>query len=325
MAERTLALLGAAHVHLPDHLRVARDEGWGIVAVHDRDPARRTAWCERLGAAPLDRADDVARAGASAVLVCSETVHHEADIGAALECGLPVFAEKPLGADAATAARLAAAADRSGVLLDTAYFMRTNPALAEVRDRVRDGAIGAVVEARMRFSHDGAYADWLDLDGWMTRPELASYGGFADEAVHCVDWLLWTLGPVLEGYGVRGHALGYPVDDHGAGVLRFESGATATVEAGWTDTRMRLELDLVGSEGGARLHEGQVDLRRRDGAAPIWSAEIGPLDAGEGIRPFLAAVAEGRRTGLVAPGEAAAVNAAIDRLYGRTGASGPGA
>jgi hypothetical protein len=32
---------------------------------------------------------------AGGAIVCSETVHHETDIVAALEAGLPVFTEKP--------------------------------------------------------------------------------------------------------------------------------------------------------------------------------------------------------------------------------------
>ena len=68
----------------------------------------------------------------------------------------------------------------------------------------------------MRFSHDGEYADWLDLECWMTDPALACYGGFADEAVHAIDALQWLLGPIDTAQAVTGNVLGWPVDDHGA-------------------------------------------------------------------------------------------------------------
>lgn len=317
MTDRTLVLIGTAHVHMPDHLRVAAEEGWQIAAVFDRDTDRRLEWSRRLTAQPLDSLHRMEAAGARAALVCSETAYHEPDVQAALDLGLPVFAEKPLAPDAEAARRLAEAARRAGCLLDTAFFLRTNAGLCALRDRVRNGAIGRVVEARMRFSHDGGFADWLDLGGWMSRPDLASYGGFADEGVHVVDWLMWTLGPVASGRAALGHALDLPVDDHGAAVLRLETGATAVVEASWTDTRMRLELDLVGTEGGASLHDGRLSQWRRGADEPAWTADLSPLDAGEGVRPFLRAVADGQGTGLVTPEEEAAVNAVVDRLYGR--------
>lgn len=317
MTNRTLVLIGAAHVHTPDHVRVAEEEGWHIAAVFDRDTARRQAWSDRLKARPLDSLHQLGDSGAAAALVCSETCHHEADILAALDLGLPVFVEKPLTADAEAARRVAEAARRAGVILDTAFFLRTNGPLAEARERVRAGAIGPVMEARMRFSHDGGLADWLDLTGWMTQPDLACYGGFADEGVHVIDWLVWTLGPVAAGHAVRGHALGFPVDDHGAAVLRLESGATAVVEAGWTDTAMRLELDLVGCDGGISLRDGRLRQWQRGAAEDAWTATLSPLDAGEGVRPFLRAVAAGAACGLVPPAEAVAVSAVLDRLHGR--------
>jgi predicted dehydrogenase len=316
MERRNLALIGTAHVHTADNVRVAGEEGWRVAAVVDHDADRRALWAGRTGAAPHASMTTLNPDTLDATLVCGETAGREAAIMAALDAGLPVFTEKPMAPDGATARRLADHAARCGHILHTGYFMRFDPALNGLRHRLRDGAIGTVTAARMRFSHDGAYADWLDIDGWMTNPVEASYGGFADEAVHCVDWLIWTLGPVARESAMLGSALGRAVDDHGAALLHFESGATAVVEAGWTDTRMRLELDIVAEDGGACLHDGRISLWRR-GAAPHWQGRMKPLDAGDGVRPFLRAVAGGCADRLVPPDEAASVNAVMDKLYGR--------
>jgi predicted dehydrogenase len=314
MTDRSLVLLGAAHVHLDDHLRVLRDEGWQVNHVHDRDTARRDAFCGRLGAAPLDDLGALADTQALGAIVCSETAFHEADIAAALRAGLPVFTEKPLAGSAAAARRCAELAEDRGLLLQTGYFMRTNPGFATIRGWIVDGAIGSAHEARMRFSHDGGFADWLDLDAWMTEPARACYGGFADEAVHAIDMLQWLLGPAVEGAARTGNALGWPLDDHGAAVLYFTDGATGVVEAGWTDTSMRLELDLTGSEGAIRLSDGRAHLIRRGEDGVAKTVDLAPLDAGEGIRPFLHALDGGESTGLVPPRDAAYVNALLDGM-----------
>ena len=315
MADPLFALIGAAHAHTPDHLRVASEEGWRCAAVHDTDPGRAARWAEALSAPalPLDAAVE---SGAALALVCGETADRGAQAGAALAGGLAVFSEKPLGPDAAVARRLAEQAAAAGLRLDTGFFLRTNPALAALRARVADGAIGRVIEARGRFAHDGAFADWLDLDGWMTRPERAIYGGFADEGVHALDWLLWTVGPFADGRAVLAHSRGYAVDDHGVAALLFASGAVGSVGAGWTDVGMRLEFDLVGCEGRAEVRKGVARLETR-GGGEVWRAALAPLDAGEGSRPLLRALRGAEGAQVVAPEEAVAVSLALDRLHGR--------
>lgn len=310
----TLVLLGAAHVHLPDHLHRIAEAGRRIGHVFDRDTTRRDRLCADLDAEPLDTLEALDGLGAAGAVVCSETAFHEADIKAALSAGLPVFSEKPLAGSARAAHDLARQADAAGVLLQTGYFFRTIPVLREARGWIAEGRLGRVTSARMLFCHDGGFADWLDLDCWMTDPERACYDGFVDEAVHVIDALQWMLGPVAAGHAVTANALGWPLDDHGAAVLRFENGATGVAEAGWTDTHMRLELDVVGEAAAISLREGEMTLTPRTAHAPTKRLRLGALDAGTGILPFLAAL-EGRSApGLVPAREAAGVNAVLDDL-----------
>ncbi|MEC7760929.1 MAG: Gfo/Idh/MocA family oxidoreductase [Pseudomonadota bacterium] len=311
---RSLALLGGAHVHLPDHLRQIDEGGWRITYVHDRDTARRDRLCADLGAAPLDDLDTLGELDVAGAVVCSETAHHDRDIPAALTAGLPVFSEKPLAGSAEAAGAIAAQAQDAGLTLQTGYFFRTIPALNRARDWIGAGRIGGISAARMMFCHDGGYADWLDLDCWMTDPTLARYDGFVDEAVHVIDALQWMLGPIETAQAVTGNALGWPVDDHGAANLRFRCGAVGVVEAGWTDTRMRLELDVVGDDGAVSLRDGTLTLTPRGADDPDETLTVDPLDAGTGILPFLDAL-EGRDApAIVPPREAASVNAILDAM-----------
>jgi hypothetical protein len=180
--------------------------------------------------------------------------------------------------------------------------------------------LGKIVHARMRFSHDGGYADWLDLDAWMTDPALACYGGFADEAVHALDMLQWLAGPIADGATRTGNALDHRVDDHGAAVLSFETGATGVAEAGWTDTAMRLELDIIGSQAAIRLAEGRADLRPRGTDAPSDSVPPRAARRGRGPPAFPRRAPSGETAqGLVQPHEGAAVNALLDAMGLRLG------
>ncbi|MGK7753074.1 MULTISPECIES: Gfo/Idh/MocA family protein [unclassified Roseovarius] len=313
MSVKRLVLLGGAHVHLPDHLDHLHRRGWRVTQVHDRDPARQNRLATELDARPVSP-NELGQSDCVGALVCSETAHHEADISAALRAGLDVFSEKPLAGSASAAKRCADLANAEGRRLHTGYFFRTNRALRCARDLVKDGALGRISEARMRFSHDGGYADWLDLDCWMTDPALACYGGFADEAVHAIDALQWLLGPIDTAHAVTGNVLGWPVDDHGAGVLTFRNGATGLVEAGWTDKTMRLELDIVGDVGWLNLNDGVLTAGRRSEARPTTEMKLAPLDAGEGIEPFLDVLEGKDAMGLVPVEDAVRVNEVLDRM-----------
>ena len=313
MIDQTLVLLGGAHVHLPDHLEHIKKRGWRISHVFDRDTERRDELCKSLEAEPADP-EKLADLGCRGAVVCSETVFHEEDILNALEAGLHVFTEKPLAGSAQAAERCARKAESLGLTLHTGYFFRTNDALRHLQAMLRADAFGAIVDVRMRFSHDGGYADWLNLDCWMTDPALACYGGFADEAVHVIDALQWLIRPIHSAHAVTGNALGWQVDDHGAGLLKFENGATGVIEAGWTDSEMRLEIDLTGETGWARLRAGKLEIGRRGTEAPEDVIPLPPLDAGEGIEPFLDRLEGADAPALVPPFYAVRVNQVLDEM-----------
>ena len=311
-----LVLIGVAHVHVPDHVRVACDEGARVVAVLDHDTARAAEWAERLDARVVT---DVADARADAAIVASETARHETCVGHALDAGLPVLCEKPLAADSAAARRMVTRATAAGRILDTAFSLRADAAVSELSARIRKGELGRVLSARARYAHDGALADWLDLSGWMTDPGEAGYGGFGDEAIHALDWLMWTLGPVASGAARLGRSRGFEVDDHGVAALKMASGATATLEGGWTDRPVHFEAEVLGTEAIATLamHAGggHAEILKRDGSS-LWSADTAPLDAGAAVVPFLRAVREDAPP-LVGAEHSAAVVETLDRLYGR--------
>lgn len=311
---RTLALLGGAHVHLPDHLAHMAQRGWSVSAVFDREAKRRARLCHELGARSVADLTELGGTGCMGAVVCSETAYHEEDVLAALDAGFPVFCEKPLAPSAASAWRCAARSKVTRGLLHTGYFLRTNPALQRLKAELDGGAIGQITHARLRFSHDGGYADWLDLDCWMTHPDLACFGGFVDEAVHVIDLAHWLVGPVRIARALTGNSLGWPVDDHGAAIVCFECGATGTIEAGWTDFEMRLELDITGTLGRATVWDGSLEILGRQGTSPPVRETLAPLDAGDAIDPFLDALEGRKSSALVSPEDAARVNEVLELM-----------
>lgn len=71
----------------------------------------------------------------------------------AANAGKHVLCEKPVGLKAAEARQLLEVRDRTGVIMAEAFMIRTHPQWLEVRDRVRQGALGELRLVACQFSY----------------------------------------------------------------------------------------------------------------------------------------------------------------------------
>jgi predicted dehydrogenase len=131
------------------------------------------------------------------VVVATANVAHRQQVEAALACGLPVVVDKPLAADAATAARLVDAAARAGLALHVFQNRRWDSDVRTVRALLEDGRLGHVLRLESRFER------WRPEReaGWRTSPDPAQHGGLLlDLGSHLADQSLQLLGPAVSVY-----------------------------------------------------------------------------------------------------------------------------
>ncbi|MFI0424993.1 Gfo/Idh/MocA family protein [Spongiactinospora sp. 9N601] len=267
-----VAVLGTAHVHLPDHIAaVTADDGAELVAVQD----------------PVEAVPDQA----DALIICSTTAGHRDLLHHAVAAGLPTLVEKPLAADAAETAALAALACRAGAPVTTAMFLRCAPSLRRAARLLADGDLGEPVAADLSFSHAGLLDGTLtgETAAWMLDPRLAGPGGaFADLGVHLVDLLRW-LRPGAE-IAVRGSVLRHHPDravNIGGTALLDWDGVPATVQADWTTRPGGLLVRLHGTRGTVTVRDGEVAAH----VGGRWRVErLAPPSAGDATTAFLAAL-----------------------------------
>jgi 1,5-anhydro-D-fructose reductase (1,5-anhydro-D-mannitol-forming) len=322
----TIVLIGCAHIHTADYLRAMQVAGdIKVAAVFDRDVDRASAIAEQVGAAVAANYNELADHQPDGVMILSETMHHENDVAQALSLDCPIFLEKPLATTSDAAERIADAIASSGKAFHTGFFLRTVPAFVRLRQFLQNGQLGRIMEARFRFSHDGAIAGWLDTDSWITDPELAGYGGFGDLSLHGADLLAWLLGqPVTHGSALMGRT-DLRCDDHGAAVLSFAGGTLGILESSWVDPIPRFELRITGAIGKAELYENKhLIVRTRQKSSTVESTsdtreeDLGEvrLDAASGLIPFLRVLRSNEdRADLVPIADALAANKLIDKLY----------
>src|ERR1044072_1409575 len=139
-------LMGTARINRSLIPAIRAGERSTLVAVASRDQARADAYAREW---------EIPRAfGSYEALVVDPDIdavyiplpnhlHVEWTIRAA-EAGKHVLCEKPIGLVAADAERLVAIRDRTGVLIQEAFMVRTHPQWLGARDIARSGRIGDV-------------------------------------------------------------------------------------------------------------------------------------------------------------------------------------
>ncbi|WP_053775025.1 gluconokinase, GntK/IdnK-type [Clavibacter capsici] len=288
-AEPVVATAGAgapaAAVHEPIRVAIV---GCGVIGTHHarvlaEHPEFRvaalvdvsSATAEELADVVVDelRADrprvfahlgDMIRADAAElVVICTPSGLHIGLAEEALAAGLHVVIEKPLDVDLARGRRIAElareAAER-GILSTVISQHRFNPSSVVVDRAVRSGRLGRVTSAV-------ASAPWWRSQGfydsghWRGTWDLDGGGALMNQGVHTLDLLVSYLGRPVEVYAqtaLLAHD-GIEVEDVAVAVIRFASGALATMQAttaGYPglDTRVQVQ----GTRGSAVIEAGSL-------------------------------------------------------------------
>ena len=209
-----------------------------IVAVHDPDRSRAEQFCAQEGGRFVDRVEDVVDA-AEAVFVCSWTADHLPSVRKVVEAGVPVFCEKPLSTDLASARELVAVVERAGVPNAVGLVLRSSPALLALRELVRDPAVGRVVNVVFR---DDQYLPTQGMYGstWRADVDRAGSGVLLEHSIHDLDVLEWLFGDVESVVARESHVHGLDgIEDSISVLLGMRSGATASLASVWHDVLSR--------------------------------------------------------------------------------------
>jgi predicted dehydrogenase len=192
-------------------------------------------------------------------ITAPNALHKEMSL-AAIAAGKHVYCEKPLAPLAADAAEMVTAAESAGVTTQVGFNYICNPMLILAREMIRSGELGEIRAYRGQHVED--YMN--DANAHFTfRHDPAGGGAFADLGSHALATAEFLCGPInrLMGdtktmIGMRpdgkGGTRAVEVDDIGRAFLRFENGATGSVEASWiaTGQKMSHDFEVYGSKGG---------------------------------------------------------------------------
>lgn len=263
----TTAFLGVAHIHTPGFINMIKKRGdVRVKAVYDWDGERGQKRATELDAQFVDSVDAIVNdPEITSVIICSETARHRELIEKSAAAGKHIFAEKPLATTGEEAAAMRDAIANAGVIFQTGFFQRSNPAMRFIKQEVEAGNLGTITRMRHTNCHQGSLGGWFDTEWrWIADVNEAGGGGYADLGAHSLDIILWVMipacGPVKNVCGALGTATKRygDIDEYGAGILTFESGALAVMEASWVDPKLRAPVEIHGTRGEIIVNDGKV-------------------------------------------------------------------
>lgn len=196
--------------------------------------------------------DAMLDAGLDGVVIATPSALHAAQSIAALDAGLAVFCQKPLGRSAAEAQAVIDAAQRADRLLAVDFSYRRTAAAEALARLVRGGDLGRIFAADLVF-HNAYGPD----KSWFHDRAQSGGGCVMDLGVHLIDLLLWLtdFSPVAH---VDARLLGPAdgVEDYAVAQLVLETGLVARLACSWRLNAGQdavIEASFYGDTGGAAL------------------------------------------------------------------------
>jgi predicted dehydrogenase len=260
------------------------------------------------------------------VIATPSALHAEQTIRA-LENGMAVFCQKPLGRNAAEVAGIVHAAETGNRLLGVDLSYRFTAGMQQIRSIIASGSIGEVYACDLVF-HNAYGPD----KAWFYDSELSGGGSVMDLGVHLVDLVLWALDfPTVKHVTSSLFAAGKPlkknsrqVEDFGIATIEFASGAVARLACSW---KLAVGCDAIisatfhGSNGGLAFHNVNGSFydfvaERFDGTSR--TTLVGPPDAWGG-RAAVAWATQLKQNSAFDPEicHAIEVSAILDSIYER--------
>ncbi|QHW31304.1 Gfo/Idh/MocA family oxidoreductase [Paenibacillus rhizovicinus] len=249
---------------------LTRHPGVEVAAICSKNGANAQALADKYGIAGVYRSAEAMmdEAGLDGVCIVTPNDLHYPLTMAAIERGLHVLCEKPLGMDGGQTTAMRNAAEQAGIIHGVNFSIRQHPAVQYMRQAVADGRIGQLLEGRFEYSGDYGLSG---PPGWRGSVQAGGSGGvLQDLGSHIIDLSQYILNDAIR--AVQGSARclesGRSVDfaersnpdqaaDSIAFLADFASGGHVAYQTSWVKPQgnnlQTLAIEIQGAEGSLKL------------------------------------------------------------------------
>jgi predicted dehydrogenase len=249
-------------VQLPAFRADARCE---VVALAGSDAARARKAADELGIAKAfgDWRALVADKEIDAVAIATLPSLQAEIAVAALQAGKPVFAEKPLAGDLASARAMLTASEQSGLPTAIDFNFTQIMAWLRAKELLDQGAIGRLRHVTVHW-HVESYSIQQRMHNWKTLRGNDGGGILGNFISHCFHYLEWFGGPLV---GLQARVAGMPdepeLETTVAMALRFASGPQVSLSMSCASYKgIGHRLEFFGEDGTLVLQNPGADYMR---------------------------------------------------------------
>ena len=181
----------------------------------------------------------------------------------ALEQGIHVLCEKPIGMNVEEATAMNRKAEETGKRLMVNYSYRFLPTSVAIKQRIDDGLVGDIYSASCRWLRD--INGFSQFGPWFAKKSISGGGVLIDIGVHFLDKVLWLLDfPELDSVlasthdhitqkNARESGSAYDVEDTVEAMIRFKNHTNFQFQVSWAANIAEsnlIECRLLGTKEG---------------------------------------------------------------------------
>jgi predicted dehydrogenase len=200
-----------------------------------------------------------------AVYVCLPNALHYQAAGAALDRGLHVFCEKPMGLTAKEAEALAGKAEQMGLVLMPGYYLRFHEHFVRARKLLKERRLGKILQVQASAVYTGPYRGWDPKSDWYFDP--GNGGVLYDWGSHLLDLLVYITNLDLEVVSATAQKSlpGLPVMDNIVATFQSRSSIVGTLNLAWGTRGKILMLQIHGTAGSLLVSDDYYEHRTPQG------------------------------------------------------------
>jgi len=286
---------GIAKVHMK---LLAENENVRLTAVTDVAISAADHAASLYGMKPYaDYVEMLKQESIDALFICVPPFAHGQLELDALERGIHLFVEKPVGLDMDTVTRIAEKISESQVITSTGYCLRYQEGIAKAKEYLQDKTIAMV---------RGHYLTrFVETPWWREREK--SGGQLVEQTTHTLDLIRYLAGDIRKVYAnmalrVFHDVPGLDIPDVCSINLLMESGAVGHLDTSFTQLDHRTGIEILGRDFRVEISNGTVAIVEKERTI-IYKSTTDMYKVQDDA--FIQAVLKGNRGLVLAPYEEA--------------------
>ena len=257
--QRPITIIGAGGIVQDAHLPAYRKIGLPVAGIFDIDGSKAREVAERFGVPVVHETLEAAIAATGPDGIFDLALPPDAILPAVAQ--LPersvALVQKPLGRDLAAARQIVSAVDARSITAAVNFQLRFTPSMLAIRDAVRRGLLGDIVELEV---HLAVYMPW---ELWAFIPRMHAVE-LPLHSIHYLDWIRSVLGEPQSAYAKAVPHPRYPdlKDARSSIILDYGAAARCCLSLNHTynygPKHVEATIRVEGTKGCARLELGYL-------------------------------------------------------------------